>query len=177
MGMWKRALVLALCMVPGLVLADFEGRVVRVSDGDTVSVLREHPDGSKEQVRVRLASIDAPESRQAFGTRARQQLAELVFDRQVLVQEQGRDRWGRVIGVLQVDGNNANQAMVRAGMAWAYRQYLNDSTMVRIEIGAKRAGRGLWVDKDAVAPWEFRREVRAQQKAAREARAAAAASP
>lgn len=175
-GKWLQALGLALVVVPGLAWADFDGRVVRVSDGDTVNVLREHADGSKEQVRVRLASIDAPERRQAFGTRSRQLLAELVFDRTVRVEEQGRDRYGRVIGVLHVDGSNANQAMVRAGLAWAYRQYLNDSTMVRLETGAKRARRGLWADADAMAPWEFRRAETARQKAEREARAAAAAA-
>lgn len=175
-GKWWAALGLALAMVPGLAWADFEGRVVRVSDGDTVNVLRELADGSKEQVRVRLASIDAPERRQAFGTRSSQLLAELVFDRNVLVEEQGRDRYGRVIGVLHVDGTNANQQMVRAGLAWAYRQYLNDSTMVRLETGARRARRGLWADADAVAPWEFRRAQSERQKAQRQARAAAAAA-
>ena len=173
---WK-AVVVGLCLLPGLAWADFHGRVVRVADGDTVTVLRDHGDRN-EQVRVRLASIDAPERRQAFGTRSRQHLAELVFDRQVLIQEQGRDRYGRVIGVIHLGGLNANQEMVRAGMAWAYRQYLNDSTLLRLETGARRAGRGLWADKDAQAPWEFRRSEAARRKAEREARAqAAAASP
>ena len=169
-------LLAGMCGWPGLAMADFDGRVVRVADGDTVTVLREHADGRKEQVRVRLSSIDAPERRQAYGTRSREHLANLVFDRQVRIEEQGSDRYGRVIGVVHVGQRNANQEMVHAGMAWAYRQYLNDSTMLRLETGAKRAGRGLWADKQAVAPWEFRRNEAARRKAEREAREQAAAA-
>ena len=169
-------LLAGMCGWPALAWADFDGRVVRVADGDTVTVLREHSDGRKEQVRVRLSSIDAPERRQAYGTRSRQHLAGLVFDHHVRIEEQGSDRYGRVIGVVHVDGRNANQEMVRAGMAWAYRQYLNDSTMLRLETGAKRAGRGLWADGDAKAPWEFRRSEAARRKAERQAREQAAAA-
>lgn len=169
-------LLAGMCGWPALAWADFDGRVVRVADGDTVTVLREHADGRKEQVRVRLSSIDAPERRQAYGTRSREHLAKLVFDRQVRIEEQGSDRYGRVIGVVHVDQVNANQEMVHAGMAWAYRQYLNDSAMLRLETGAKRAGRGLWADKQAVAPWEFRRNEAARRKAEREAREQAAAA-
>lgn len=172
-----KGLLAAWLLLPVVAWADFQGRVVRVSDGDTVTVLRQHGE-AMQQVRVRLASIDAPERRQAFGNRARQYLAELVFDRQVTVIEQGSDRYGRTIGVLELDGVNTNQEMVRAGLAWAYRQYLNDSAMVRLETQARRAGRGLWTDTDAIAPWEFRRQETARRKADREAReAAAAASP
>ena len=169
------ALVAACWLLPAVAWADFEGRVVRVADGDTVTVLR--PDGdSFKQVRVRLSSIDAPERHQAFGTRSREHLAQMVFERHVRVEEHGSDRYGRVIGVLHVGGVNANQAMVSAGYAWAYRQYLNDSAMVRLETQARRAGRGLWSEPDAVAPWDFRRSEAARRKAEREAREAAAAA-
>lgn len=170
-----RGLLAALLVLPVVARADFQGRVVRVSDGDTVTVLRQGSQGP-EQVRVRLASIDAPERRQAFGNRSRQHLAELVFDRRVTVLEQGSDRYGRTIGVIEVDGGNANQQMVRAGLAWAYRQYLNDSVMLRLETQARRARRGLWADDDAIAPWEYRRQQAARRKAEREAREGAAAA-
>ena len=167
-ALWWKGVVAAVCLLPVTAWADFNGRVIRVADGDTVTVLRDHGD-RKEQVRVRLSSIDAPERRQAYGNVSRQYLAQLVFDRQVRIEEHGTDRYGRVIGVVHVDQHNANQEMVRAGLAWAYRQYLNDSSMLRLETGARRAGRGLWADTDAQAPWEFRREQAARRKAEREA--------
>lgn len=173
-AVWK-VVVLGLWALPAVAWADFDGRVVRVADGDTVTVLRDHGD-RKEQVRVRLSSIDAPERRQAFGTRSREHLAQMVFDQQVRIEEHGTDRYGRVIGVVHIGQVNANQEMVHAGMAWAYRQYLNDSAMLRLETAAKRAGRGLWVDRQAQAPWEFRRSEAARRKAEREAREQAAAA-
>lgn len=168
----SRTALVMLCLVPGLALADFSGRVVKVADGDTVTVLRT-VDGQNTQVRVRLASIDAPEKNQAFGTRSREHLSQMVFGKIVTVEEQGSDRYGRTIGVIHIGERNANREMVQQGLAWAYRQYLNDSTLMRVESSARRARRGLWADKEPVAPWDFRRNQAAERKARREAAAAA----
>ena len=109
--------VLAVLLVAGLARADLVGPVVAVLDGDTIDVLIErHP------VRVRLAQIDAPEKRQAFGTRSRQALAAMVFQKRVTVAEAGSDRYGRVLGTVFVSGQNINAAMVEQGMAWVYRK-------------------------------------------------------
>lgn len=140
--------------------ADFDGRVVKVADGDTVTVLH-----NREQVRVRLGSIDAPEKRQAFGTRSQQHLSALVFGRTVRVVEDSKDRYGRTIGVLHVQGVNVNREMVKAGMAWAYTDYLNDRLMPVLEIQARVTGAGLWADPRPVAPWQFRRNEAAARRA------------
>lgn len=140
--------------------ADFDGQVVKVADGDTVTVLH-----NREQVRVRLGSIDAPEKRQAFGTRSQQHLSALVFGRTVRVVEDGKDRYGRTIGVLHVQGINVNREMVKAGMAWAYTDYLNDRLMPVLEIQARVTGTGLWADPRPVAPWQFRRNEAAARRA------------
>ena len=140
--------------------ADFEGQVVKVADGDTVTVLH-----NRTQVRVRLGSIDAPEKRQAFGTRSQQHLSALVFGRTVRVAEDGKDRYGRTIGVLHVQGVNVNREMVKAGMAWAYTDYLNDRLMPVLEIQARVTGTGLWRDAHPVAPWQFRRNEAAARRA------------
>lgn len=153
--MKRQFLLLALCLgISGHAAADFSGRVVKVADGDTVTVL----DAGKQQVRVRLASIDAPEKRQAFGTRSQQHLSTLVFGKDVQVIEQGRDRYGRTIGVLRVGNSNINRAMVSAGLAWAYTDYLNDKAMPGYEQRARQARRGLWADPAPVPPWQFRRD-------------------
>lgn len=132
--------------------ADFSGSVVGVIDGDTIDVLVEN-----RPVRVRLAQIDAPERAQAFGTRSRQALSAMVFRQAVTVAEAGPDRYGRTLGAVFVAGVNVNAAMIDQGMAWAYRQYVTDRSLIQLEAQARAARRGLWVDPAPVEPWLFRR--------------------
>jgi micrococcal nuclease len=135
--------------------ADLSGEVIRILDGDTLEVLVD-----QRPVRIRLTEIDAPEKKQAFGNRARQALSELVFRRVVVIREAGQDRYGRTLGTVLVDGRSANREMVRSGMAWAYRAYLIDKTLLDLETQAREARRGLWVDPNPIAPWEWRANVR-----------------
>lgn len=143
--------VVALLFLVGTAHADFSGVVVAVLDGDTVDVLVD-----RKPVRVRLAEIDAPEKAQAFGTKSRQALAAAVFQQIVTVRTNGLDRYGRTIGTLQLNGNNINRMMVAQGMAWAYRKYLVDHSLLDVEAAARAGHLGLWVDPHAVAPWEWR---------------------
>lgn len=130
------------------------GRVVGVHDGDTITVLT---DGNKS-VKVRLDGIDAPESKQAFGARAKETLSDLVFGKTVAVRVRTTDRYGRTIGRVQVGGLDVNVEMVRMGFAWWYRAYAKrDTVLEAAESEARRAGRGLWTDKDAVPPWDWRK--------------------
>ncbi len=133
--------------------ADFTGRVVGVSDGDTITVLH---NGKGE--RIRLHGIDCPEKRQAFGKRAKQLTSNLVFGKTVTVQVLDRDRYGRTIGdVILPDGRVLNQELVKAGFAWWYRRYApDDETLAQLEREAREATRGLWADSHAVPPWEWR---------------------
>jgi endonuclease YncB( thermonuclease family) len=166
MQQWKLAVRIAPLMraVVGAALAiaavaahaDFTGKVVRILDGDTLEVLVD-----RKPLRVRLAQIDAPEKNQPFGTRSRQALADFTFGRDVVVREHGNDRYGRYLGTVVANGQDVNRAMVSAGMAWAYRQYLTDQTMLTTEAAARSGGRGLWVDAEPVAPWAWRARRRA----------------
>lgn len=133
--------------------ADFAGPVIAILDGDTIDVLID-----RQPVRVRLAQIDAPEKRQAFGTRSRQALSALVFRQSVTVADAGRDRYGRVLGTVYVSGVNVNAEMVRQGMAWVYRQYATDRSLFALENEARAGRRGLWADPSPVPPWQFRRQ-------------------
>ena len=113
---------------------------------------------NSKPVRVRLAEIDAPERRQAYGLRAKQALSDLVFQLIVTVRESAPDtRWGRVVGTLKVDGRDVNQVMVAAGMAWVYRKYVVRWVLLDVEAEARAARRGLWADAQAEPPWEWRR--------------------
>ena len=141
---------------PPKVVEEFVGRAVSVADGDTITVLR-----GTEQVRVRLEGIDAPESRQAFGNRAKQSLASMVSDKEVTIRKTGTDRYGRTLGIVVVDGIDANAKLVENGLAWHYRQFNREERLARLEVAARQAKRGLWADPSPLPPWEFRARQRA----------------
>ena len=138
------------------------GRGVGVADGDTITVL----DADRMQHKIRLAGIDAPEKKQPFGNRSKESLSELAYDKTVDVETSKRDRYGRQIGKVLVNGRDVNLMQVERGMAWFYRQYQreqspNDRRLYEAaEDAAKAEKRGLWHDADPVAPWEFRHAKR-----------------
>jgi len=84
------------------------GKVVGVSDGDTITVL----DANRQQHKIRLDGIDAPESSQDFGSRAKQSLSDLVFGKTVTVTSRKKDRYGRVLGTVTLDGKDINLEQV-----------------------------------------------------------------
>jgi endonuclease YncB( thermonuclease family) len=143
--------VLALTVAAGA--EDFSARVVGVTDGDTITILR----NGRHEV-LRLHGIDAPEKGQAFGERAKQFTSSLAFGKTVVVRVRGRDRYGRTIGdVVLPDGRNFKEVVVRAGYAWWYRRYSADPLVAMLEAEARATRRGLWADLDPVPPWEWRR--------------------
>lgn len=99
--------------------AGINGHVVGVHDGDTVTVL----DASKTQHKIRLAGIDAPELKQAFGQKSKQHLSNLVFDKDVVLDCGKTDKYKREVCVVNIDGQDGNLAQVAAGLAWWYRAY------------------------------------------------------
>jgi endonuclease YncB( thermonuclease family) len=137
--------------------SDFTGRVVGISDGDTITVMH---DGRAEK--IRLNGIDAPEKGQPFGNRAKQFVSDLAFGKEVNVRDKGLDRYGRTIGeVFLADGDNLNHEIVRAGLAWWFRRYApKDRELEELEAEARQARRGLWVDPNPIPPWEWRRSSR-----------------
>ncbi|MEH6581753.1 MAG: thermonuclease family protein [Halioglobus sp.] len=133
---------------------DFTGTVVRVFDGDTVSVL----DSSGSQHRVRLHGIDTPEYDQPHGRQASRALQQLLADRKVGIVVKDIDRLDRTVAVVYLDGVNINLSMVSTGDAWWYRHYASSDRALRLaERGAQDKRLGLWGAKDPVPPWEWRR--------------------
>jgi micrococcal nuclease len=157
---WARGAALyVLCLLFSLILPALAGeaftaKVVGLSDGDTLTVLR----GGREQVKLRLHGVDSPEDHQAFGTKARQFTGDLVFGKVVSVEVHERDRYGRVVAdVYTEDGKHLNAELIRAGMAWWYRRYApKDTKLAALEAEARAAKRGLWADANPIPPWEFR---------------------
>ncbi len=80
---WLLCAILVFFTVP-LPAAEYLGKVVGITDGDTLTLLV--PDGaSYKQVKVRLGEIDTPESRQPYGERAKQALSDLAYNKQARV--------------------------------------------------------------------------------------------
>lgn len=146
-------------LIPSICLAseNFSGRVVGVSDGDTITVLT----SDKRQVKVRLSQIDAPEKDQPYGQRAKESLSNMVFGAVVDVSTEVQDKYGRTIGRVTIDGLDVNLQLVKGGLAWAYRDYLKDQTFIDAEASAKQGKIGLWglQPDQIVAPWIWRRGV------------------
>jgi micrococcal nuclease len=145
----------------GLAYADsVTGKVIGVHDGDTITVL----DAQKQQVKVRLNGIDAPEIGQAFGRNAKEELSEQVFGKTVRVVVAGTDRYGRTVGDVYVREKWVNLEMVAYGMAWHYKQYSKSPELAKAQESAKAKKLGLWADKNPVPPWEYRKEERESSK-------------
>ncbi len=137
-----------------------EGRVVAIADGDTLTVL----DAGMWQHKIRLAFIDAPERSQPYGLRARQLLADKLFQRQVRVDIFQRDRYRRLVGRVWMEGGDVNLAMVASGYAWHYSRYARRlqnrddfEQYRRAQEYAREHGMGLWGDQNPIPPWEYRR--------------------
>lgn len=135
------------------------GKVITVADGDTLTIL----DASKTQIKIRLAAIDAPEKDQAFGNRAKQKLSNLCFGKDASLRVVSTDRYGRTVGEIDCAGINANQAMVKSGLAWVFRKYDKGfEYLYDAEKEARGEKLGLWADPNPIAPWDWRKEKREQ---------------
>ncbi len=138
--------------------ATLMGEVIEITDGDTITLI----DSSRIQHKIRLAGIDAPEKRQAFGEKSKQQLADLVFRREVLIEWSKSDRYGRIIGKVFLGNKDVNLTQITSGMAWHYKRYANEQSMTdrgsyaQAEEEAKLKRRGLWKDQNPTPPWDFR---------------------
>ena len=143
-------LALIIC---SLLSATITGKVVSVHDEDTITVLQD-----STQIKVRLAEIDAPELKQAFGQRARQALGERLQGKQVRVEWEKRDKYGRTLGTVYLGEESINLWQVRNGWAWQYKQYSKSETLKRAEEQARKEKVGLWQDVNPVPPWEWRKK-------------------
>lgn len=134
------------------------GKVVSISDGDTLTLLSE-----KTHIKVRLGEIDAPEKAQPYGQKSRQSLADICFGKSDHLTAQALDRYKRTVARVECEGVDANTEQIRRGMAWVYVQYAKDHNLAVLESEARSAKRGLWESPGPMPPWEWR----AKQKSPR----------
>lgn len=135
--------------------AEIIGKVVGVSDGDTITIL---DDMDKGRFKIRLYGIDAPEKKQDFGQKSKQHLSTLIFNKTVKVRFKEIDRYGRIVGKIFLDDIEINLEMLKAGLAWHYYRYNQTPSYITTEKQARKSGIGLWSMKNPIPPWEFRRK-------------------
>ena len=147
--------ILNLLLLISLTLSTtFTGKVIKITDGDTIVVLT----NDNEQIKIRLEGIDCPESSQDFGTRAKQATSDLCYGKQVKIIKSGEDKYGRTLGFVIVGDVNVNKELLRLGMAWHYKYFNKDDELAKLEQEARKNNIGLWSQPNPVAPWDFRRK-------------------
>ncbi|MBS1548575.1 MAG: thermonuclease family protein [Bacteroidetes bacterium] len=135
-------------------------KVVAVKDGDTVGILW----NGKEQA-IRLAHIDCPEKKQAFGSSAKKFVSDFCFGKTVQIVIAGKpDRNGRWIAEIYYNHQNLNKELVRNGLAWHYIKYSNSDVYATLENIAREKRIGLWQDQYPIAPWEWRKSKKSRTK-------------
>ena len=133
--------------------AELSGKVVGVSDGDTITVLDDLDHG---RFKIRFHGIDCPEKNQDFGNAAKRYLSSLIFGKTVTVRFKEIDRYGRIVGKVYLNGVDVNLQMLQAGLAWHYKRYDSSQEYAEAEAKAKESGVGLWQQPNPTPPWEFR---------------------
>jgi endonuclease YncB( thermonuclease family) len=156
------AMLMALASPMAALSAEWQGTVVGVADGDTLTLL----DANKTQYRIRLDGIDAPERTQPYGQRARQSLAALAHGRVASANCPKVDRYGRAVCRVLIDGVDVGLEQIRRGYAWHYVKYAHEQraadreSYARAETEARAANVGLWSFSDPIPPWDYRRAPR-----------------
>jgi endonuclease YncB( thermonuclease family) len=149
-----RLLFLVSALAPAIAFAG-TCKVIDVSDGDTFTCYTQ----DDEQVKVRLAEIDAPEMNQPYGNLSKQSLYRLISSEMVKLDVQDTDQYGRSVArVKRVDGLDVNAEQIRLGAAWVYPKYLKDKSLLALETEAKTRYLGIWAQptSDQTPPWEWR---------------------
>ena len=158
--MKKLILVLILFLSNFAYAKTIEGLVVGVADGDTITVL----DQQKNTYKIRLQGIDAPEKKQAFGEKSKQSLHDLVHSKQVRIEYDKEDKYGRIVGKVTVDDVDVCLQQLVLGMAWHYKKYQSEQSVSDravysdTELKSKSLKLGLWSDDTPMPPWEFRKK-------------------
>lgn len=147
--------IVLLCFSGNILAQKFQVKVVKISDGDTFTAINR----DNLQLKFRIWGIDAPEKKQAFGTKSKEHLSSLIFGKTITVDVQKQDGWGRYIAyVFTPDNKDVGTEMIKAGMAWQFIEYDQSEKYRTAELQARKSKKGLWSDSHRIAPWEFRKK-------------------
>jgi endonuclease YncB( thermonuclease family) len=150
-----KKLIYLLTLLKSLFLfSQITAKIVAIKDGDTVVALLDN----KTQETLRLADVDCPENRQPFGKNAKQFTSSQVFGKNVTFYRVGKDRYRRTVAKIFYDNEKYLSAeIIKAGFGWWYYKASKNFKLKDVEILAKKKKLGLWSDKNAIAPWDFRK--------------------
>lgn len=153
-----KQLLLILLLFPAILSAHtLKGKIIRVSDGDTVVVL----DSTNTQYRVRLDGIDCPEKGQPFGKKATDFVKNITSKSEfVTIVWKKKDRYGRILGYLIVDEVNVNKELLRNGLAWHYKHFNKDKELADLEQQAKDKKLNIWSESNPIEPYYWRKGKR-----------------
>lgn len=155
-------LFLMLALALNISAQTIKGKVVGISDGDTITIL----DSLHHKIKIRLYGIDCPEKGQDFGAAAKKFTSDKCFSKVVHVQTKGKDKYGRTLGVVMLpDRNELNLLLLQNGLAWHYKAFDKSKKYADAELAARQHKSGLWIVKSPVAPWDFRKAKRNKQEA------------
>jgi len=127
--------------------------IVGVVDGDTLTARCEG-----EQIKIRVAEIDAPEKKQPWGSASKQQLSEICFNSMAEIRPTKYDRYRRLIARVSCNGKDVSEEQVKDGMAWVYDKYVSDRSLYILQEHAQAKHQGVWSDSSPVAPWLWRKQ-------------------
>jgi len=150
-----KGLLFLVFISPITLSAQLVGKVVSIADGDTFTLLVQ-----KTQYKIRLHGIDCPEKKQDYGEAARQFLDLMIAGDSVSVDELGKDRYGRTLGIVYVGNINVNEALLQKGLAWHYKNYDKNPAWAQLEASARLARINIWSMPNPTPPWEWRRQSR-----------------
>ena len=152
------SLVVLRFVLPDACMAEsscFYAKVVRVIDGDTIEIQKEN----KHQ-RVRIWGVDTPEWDQPYGAQSSHFAKNLLNGQEVQVVPKSIDKYGRLVAVIMMERINIGEELVKSGLAWVHIYFCNEQICDTWKAMQERAGserRGLWSDRDPVAPWQWRK--------------------
>ena len=146
--------IVILSVLPSNKELGISGRVIKVHDGDTVTFLS----SAGQEIKVRLAGIDAPELDQAFGVDSRKLLSDLIYQEEVILHTIDQDKYGRHVAWIFIEEEPINETMIARGGAWVFRKYTTDRNLIELEKKAQRVGQGLWSlpEEQQIPPWIWR---------------------
>lgn len=132
------------------------GKIVRIKDGDTVVLL----DSDNNQITLRLAEVDCPESSQAFGKKAKEFTSDQVASKTVRYKIINTDRYGRYIAKIYYENKYLSAEIIKNGFGWHYKKYSKSIELSNLERAAKQKKIGVWSSNKNIAPWDYRNQRR-----------------
>ncbi|MDN5105047.1 thermonuclease family protein [Aliarcobacter butzleri] len=114
-----RFLLICLVFIINIYANEIKGKVIHISDGDTIYVLTPQ----REKYKIRLNDIDAPENKQAFGNKSKENLKKYIYNKNVSVLYNSKDKYGRILGTVYLNNQDINLQQLKDGFAWVYKKY------------------------------------------------------